>query len=88
MSKDKQKDKAEDKKVFDLIEGLTPIDPKALADFKQEMTQEVIPEIVKVVDTMDRGDELEGFSFLSSLSKGVAVTSSRTGNVNFIDINW
>ena len=50
MSKDKQKDKAEDKKVFDLIEGLTPIDPKALADFKQEMTQEVIPEIVKVVD--------------------------------------
>src|SRR5260221_1213900 len=45
-------------------------------------------EIVKVVDTMDRGDELEGFSFLSSLSKGVAVTSSRTGNVNFIDINW
>ena len=50
MSKDKQKDKAEDKKVFDLIEGLTPIDPKALADFKQEMTQEVIPEIVKAVE--------------------------------------
>jgi hypothetical protein len=50
MSKDKQKDKAEDKKVFDLIEGLTPIDPKALADFKQEMTQEVIPEIVKIVE--------------------------------------
>lgn len=45
-------------------------------------------EVVKVVDTIDRGDELEGFSFLSSLSKGVAVTSSRKGNVNFIDINW
>jgi len=45
-------------------------------------------EIVKVVDGFDRGDELEGFSFLSSLSKGVAVTSSRKGNVNFIDINW
>ena len=45
-------------------------------------------EVVKVVDGIDRGDELEGFSFLSSLSKGVAVTSSRTGNVNFIDINW
>jgi hypothetical protein len=44
--------------------------------------------IVKVVSTIDRGDELEGFSFLSSLSKGVAVTSSRKGNVNFIDINW
>jgi len=45
-------------------------------------------EIVKVVDNIDRGDELEGFSFLSSISKGVAVTSSRSGNVNFIDINW
>jgi hypothetical protein len=40
------------------------------------------------VDGIDRGDELEGFSFLSTLSKGVAVTSSRKGNVNFIDINW
>jgi hypothetical protein len=45
-------------------------------------------EVVKMIDTIDRGDELEGFSFLSTLSKGVAVTSSRRGNVNFIDINW
>jgi hypothetical protein len=45
-------------------------------------------EVVRVVDTIDRGDELEGFSFLPGLSKGVAVTSSRKGNVNFIDINW
>lgn len=45
-------------------------------------------EVVKVVDDIDRGDELEGFTFLSDLSKGVAVTSSRKGNVNFIDINW
>ena len=45
-------------------------------------------EIVSQVDHIDRGDELEGFSFLSTLSKGVAVTSSRKGNVNFIDINW
>jgi hypothetical protein len=44
------KEKEEDKSVFDLIEGLTSVDPKALADFKQEMTQEVIPEIVKVVE--------------------------------------
>ena len=50
MSKDKQKNRQEGRKVFDLIEGLTPVDPKALADFKQEMTQEVIPEIVKVVE--------------------------------------
>lgn len=42
----------------------------------------------KTVESMDRGDELEGFSFLSSLQKGVAVTSSRRDNVNFIDINW
>lgn len=42
--------KDEDKGVFDLVEGLTSVDPKALADFKQEMTQEVIPEIVKVVE--------------------------------------
>ncbi|HXB07785.1 MAG TPA: hypothetical protein VNW04_11725 [Puia sp.] len=45
-------------------------------------------EVVKTVDSIDRGDELEGFSFLSSLSKGVAVTSSRKANVNFMDINW
>jgi hypothetical protein len=45
-------------------------------------------EVVKMEDTIDRGDELEGFHFLSTLSKGVAVTSSRRGNVNFIDINW
>ncbi|GGB16913.1 hypothetical protein GCM10011511_45890 [Puia dinghuensis] len=45
-------------------------------------------EVVKMADNIDRADELEGFSFLSTLSKGVAVTSSRKGNVNFIDINW
>ncbi len=47
MSNDK---KEEDKGVFDLVEGLTSIDPNALADFQREMTQEVIPEIVKVVE--------------------------------------
>jgi|GEM_PF-1573782 len=36
--------------VFDQIEGLTPVDPEALADFKREMTEEVIPEIVRVVE--------------------------------------
>jgi hypothetical protein len=43
-------EKEEKKGVFDLVEGLTVIDPNALADFKQEMTQEVIPEIVKIVE--------------------------------------
>lgn len=38
------------KSVFDLIEGLTKVDPEALADFKRAMTEDVIPEIVKVVE--------------------------------------
>ena len=36
--------------MFDLIEGLTPVDPRALEDFKHAMTEEVIPEIVKIVE--------------------------------------
>jgi hypothetical protein len=44
-------DEREDKNgVFDLVEGLTAVDPNALAEFKQEMTEEVIPEIVKIVE--------------------------------------
>src|SRR5215831_14219128 len=33
-------------------------------------------QVIKVVD-IDRGDELEGFTFLDNKSKGIAVTSSR-----------
>jgi hypothetical protein len=36
--------------IFEVIEGLTPIDPKNLADFQRAMNEEVIPEIVKVVE--------------------------------------
>jgi hypothetical protein len=36
--------------VFDLVEGLTPVDPSALAEFEHAMTEEVIPEIVRVVE--------------------------------------
>ena len=44
-------DEREEKKgVFDLVEGFTAIDPNALTEFKQEMTEEVIPEIVKIVE--------------------------------------
>ena len=43
-------DKEEKKGVFDLVEGLTVIDPNALAEFKLEMTEAVIPEIVKIVE--------------------------------------
>jgi len=43
-------DKEQKKGVFDVVEGLTVIDPNALAEFKQEMTEAVIPEIVKIVE--------------------------------------
>jgi hypothetical protein len=36
--------------VFNVVEGLTTIDPKALEEFKRAMTEEVIPEIVRVVE--------------------------------------
>jgi hypothetical protein len=36
--------------VFDLIEGLTPVDPSAVVEFEHAMTEEVIPEIVRVVE--------------------------------------
>jgi hypothetical protein len=45
MDKDKK-----DGDVFEMIEGLTPVDPNALAEFQRAMTDEVIPEIVKVVE--------------------------------------
>ncbi len=44
-------------------------------------------EVVKVID-IDKADELEGFTFLSSLQKGIAVSSSRRNNVNTMDIDW
>ncbi len=44
-------------------------------------------EVIKVID-IDRGDELEGYTFLNSLNKGIAVTSSRRNNVNMMDIGW
>lgn len=44
-------------------------------------------EVIKVID-IDRDDELEGFTFLNEMSKGIAVTSSQKNNVNMMDINW
>jgi hypothetical protein len=44
--------------------------------------------VIKVVD-IDRGDELEGFTFLNNqYSAGVAVTSSRRNNVNVLNVKW
>jgi hypothetical protein len=39
-----------EKDVSEVIQGLTPVDPKALEDFKREMTDNVIPEILRVVE--------------------------------------
>ncbi|MBS1564767.1 MAG: hypothetical protein JST39_10275, partial [Bacteroidetes bacterium] len=44
-------------------------------------------QVMSVVDT-DRADELEGFTLLGSLNKGLAVSSSRKNNVNTMDIEW
>jgi hypothetical protein len=40
----------ETKGVFDLVKGLTEVDPQQLADFRKAMTDKVIPEIVEVVE--------------------------------------
>lgn len=45
-------------------------------------------QVIKVVDVDGRADELEGFAFTGSDSKGIAVTSSRKSNVNYMDIGW
>ncbi len=47
--------------------------------------------VLNVVD-VDRADELEGFTLLNGsngrTNSGLAVTSSRRGNVNFMDVAW
>lgn len=43
-------DKKQAKGVFELIEGLEPVDPQVIEEFKQAMTERVIPEIVKIVE--------------------------------------
>ncbi len=44
-------------------------------------------EVISVAD-IDRGDELEGFTFIGSWEKGIAVTSSRKNNANTMNIGW
>jgi hypothetical protein len=43
-------DKKKDPSLFDQIKGLTPVDPKVLAELEREMLEEVIPEIIRDVD--------------------------------------
>lgn len=44
-------------------------------------------QVIRTVD-IDKADELEGFTFGTDNTKGIAVTSSRKENVHFIDVNW
>ncbi len=37
---------------------------------------------------LDKQDELDGFSFLNTTETAIAVTSSRSNNVHFINVNW
>jgi hypothetical protein len=53
---------------------------KSLASGKQEVS--------KVIDIDSKADELEGFAFLNTLDKGIAVSSSRRDNVNIMNIHW
>ncbi|MET1057901.1 MAG: hypothetical protein ABWY16_21480 [Pedobacter sp.] len=52
---------------------------KSIASGKQEVIKEVLN---------DRADELEGFAFTNSPGSGIAVNSSRTQNVNFMQVKW
>lgn len=52
---------------------------KSIASGKEEVT--------RIID-IDKADELEGFTFLGSNNKGIAVSSSRKNNVNTMSIAW
>jgi hypothetical protein len=45
-------------------------------------------EVVRQVIDVDKADELEGFTLLGDLSKGLAVTSSRRDNVHAMHLAW
>jgi len=45
-------------------------------------------QVIKVVDVDEREDELEGFAFTRNDDEGIAVTSSRKNNVNYMNIGW
>lgn len=40
--------------IFQLIEGLEPVDPKVIEAFREEMEQRVIPEIVETIHRRHR----------------------------------
>jgi hypothetical protein len=56
-------------------------------DFNKSM-ETGTEQVIKVIDIDDRQDELEGFTFLDDLAKGIAVSSSRRNNVNMMNAQW
>jgi hypothetical protein len=56
-------------------------------DFNKSM-ETGTEQVIKVIDIDDRQDELEGFTFLDDLAKGIGVSSSRRNNVNMMNIQW
>jgi hypothetical protein len=52
MDKNKTGEHMGEKKtgIFKLVEGLKPVDARALAEYEREMTEEAIPEIIKDVE--------------------------------------
>ena len=40
--------------IFDAIEGLEAVDPRVIEEFERTMSDEVIPEIVRVVGERNR----------------------------------
>jgi hypothetical protein len=50
MKKKTKKREKEEGDVFDLIEGLTSVDPEDLSGFEEAMSEEVIPKTVKIVE--------------------------------------
>lgn len=36
--------------LFDIVEGLSPVEPEALEDFRRAMTEEVIPETLRAIE--------------------------------------
>jgi len=44
--------------------------------------------VIGQIDHIGRPDELEGLSFIGDDEKGIAITSSRTANVNFTKTSW
>lgn len=45
-------------------------------------------QVIRVIDIDGRNDELEGFTFLNNDKQGIAVSSSRSNNVNVMNITW